>query len=297
MSPFQKPTKIFPIARSTSSTSANVHGVRPLGGTKQDIEAIQKTRPLSTTSRSSDGTASSTPQSNDNNPINLPTFRFNRSFTSSSSSIELPLRHISKELSSPISIISSDIIPEEEMSSDYPNSPSPVSPISIQSTNSAQVTTSTNAVLGQSLWTINSYNTAYGLSQYSSRFVEPSRHKSSWSGISTPNLVNATEPPQHKSLMSLANPPKEKKDTMSVGSTGSAKSRIKDRLGSLSVPNVFSKLAQRNTAISEDIISERHGSGEVKKHRNGKMPLGRTDRGNVGELRAKFETINNVRKK
>ncbi|PAV78180.1 hypothetical protein WR25_25716 isoform C [Diploscapter pachys] len=53
----KKPTKIFPIARSTSSTSANVHGVRPLGGTKQDIEAIQKTRPLSTTSRSSDGSS------------------------------------------------------------------------------------------------------------------------------------------------------------------------------------------------------------------------------------------------
>ncbi|CAI4222526.1 unnamed protein product [Auanema sp. JU1783] len=52
---------VLGLLRSTSSSSASAHSVRPLGGTKQDVEQIQKgrqARPQSTASKSSDGSSS-----------------------------------------------------------------------------------------------------------------------------------------------------------------------------------------------------------------------------------------------
>ncbi|KAK6038920.1 hypothetical protein COOONC_23574 [Cooperia oncophora] len=47
---------LIPIMRSTSSSSAGTH-VKQLGGSKQDIEQMHRTRPLSTTSKSSEGSS------------------------------------------------------------------------------------------------------------------------------------------------------------------------------------------------------------------------------------------------
>ncbi|TKR86940.1 hypothetical protein L596_011432 [Steinernema carpocapsae] len=46
---------INPIMRSTSSSSAATNSVQQLGGTMRDIERIQKSRPVSSHSRSSEG--------------------------------------------------------------------------------------------------------------------------------------------------------------------------------------------------------------------------------------------------
>lgn len=48
---------LIPIMRSTSSSSASTHPVKQLGGSKQDIEQMHRTRPLSTTSKSSEGSS------------------------------------------------------------------------------------------------------------------------------------------------------------------------------------------------------------------------------------------------
>ncbi|ETN72767.1 hypothetical protein NECAME_18675, partial [Necator americanus] len=45
---------LIPIMRSTSSSSTSTHPVKQLGGSKQDIEQMHRTRPLSTTSKSSE---------------------------------------------------------------------------------------------------------------------------------------------------------------------------------------------------------------------------------------------------
>ncbi|KAK6753900.1 hypothetical protein RB195_013096 [Necator americanus] len=48
---------LIPIMRSTSSSSTSTHPVKQLGGSKQDIEQMHRTRPLSTTSKSSEGSS------------------------------------------------------------------------------------------------------------------------------------------------------------------------------------------------------------------------------------------------
>ncbi|RCN48281.1 CNH domain protein [Ancylostoma caninum] len=48
---------LIPIMRSTSSSSTGNHPVKQLGGSKQDIEQLHRARPLSTTSKSSEGSS------------------------------------------------------------------------------------------------------------------------------------------------------------------------------------------------------------------------------------------------
>ncbi|KAJ1349050.1 hypothetical protein KIN20_004491 [Parelaphostrongylus tenuis] len=53
----EKVRGLIPIMRSTSSSAAAAHPVKQLGGSKQDIEQIHRGRPLSTTSKSSEGSS------------------------------------------------------------------------------------------------------------------------------------------------------------------------------------------------------------------------------------------------
>ncbi|KJH48549.1 CNH domain protein [Dictyocaulus viviparus] len=53
----EKVRGLIPIMRSTSSTSATTNAVKQLGGSKQDIEQLHRGRPLSTTSKSSEGSS------------------------------------------------------------------------------------------------------------------------------------------------------------------------------------------------------------------------------------------------
>ncbi|TKR86939.1 hypothetical protein L596_011432 [Steinernema carpocapsae] len=64
---------INPIMRSTSSSSAATNSVQQLGGTMRDIERIQKSRPVSSHSRSSEGSIhNSTPSSEGRFPVAPP---------------------------------------------------------------------------------------------------------------------------------------------------------------------------------------------------------------------------------